>query len=213
MPKYTLYLFCFCSVTLAQPVSFGVRGGAPVVGPFSNAFAGATLATGFQTGIQTGTQTTSGSNAYVVGPMIEVRFPLGFSLEGDALYHPLKLVQNMNTTTGVFQNFTTFSSWEFPIVGKYRFVRRPSAKPYVEAGPSFRALASGISDHFSKAGFTVGAGIEFKLSRIRVEPEFRYTRWGSDPTVTGQTASGAVIIPSPAPSNVNQAQFLLGIAF
>jgi opacity protein-like surface antigen len=201
MRNYAIFFICFRAVACAQTVLVGVRGGAPLIGPFSDIT------------VPPSAQTSSGSKGYVVGPMIEVRLPLNVSVEGDALYHPLNLVQTINTGTNTFHNPITFQSWEFPILAKYRLPRLPAAKPYVEGGPSFRAVSAAIDPYFSKAGITLGAGLEFKLSRFRVEPEFRYTRWGGDSTVTGQTGSGPVVTPNPAPSNVNQVQFLVGFAF
>ena len=98
----------------------------------------------------------------------------------------------------------TVNSWEFPILGKYHFLPLPLIKPYVEVGPSFRALGHAAS-YFSGSGFTLGGGIELKISRLRIEPEIRYTRWGSD--------SASAIAAGSTPSNVNQAAFLVGIAF
>ena len=184
---------------MAQPLSFGVRGGVPFTGPFADA-AGTV-----------GVQTSSGSNAYAVGPMIELHLPLGFSVEADALYHPLHMIQQINTGTILARNPYTYMSWEFPILAKYRFLHLPLVKPYVEAGPSFRAVSSSLS-YFSKSGLTVGAGVELKLSRLRIEPELRYTRWRSDMVLTEGEAAGLVVV-STVPSNTNQAQFLVGIAF
>jgi hypothetical protein len=85
----------------------------------------------------------------------------------------------------------------------------PIVKPYLEAGPSFRATGSAVSNYFSKAAFTIGAGVEIKVLRLRVEPELRYMRWGADANLT----YGSTPVSNLAASNVNQVEFLVGIAF
>jgi hypothetical protein len=87
---------------------------------------------------------------------------------------------------------------EFPILGKYRFLHTPIAKPYVEAGPIFRYVAARAS-YLSNAGFAIGGGVELKLLVLKLSPEIRFSRWGSDAATS--------IINAP-PSNLNQAEFL-----
>jgi hypothetical protein len=194
MRMLAVSVFLLGSLAFSQPISFGLRGGVPFTGGFSDL----TETSGISS-----IRTFSDSNEFVIGPMVELHLPLGLSVEADALYHPLNLSQNINNGTTTVHNSTNVSSWEFPILGKYRFLPLPVIKPYVEAGPSFRATGSTAS-YFAKDGFTIGAGVELKLSRIRIEPELRYTHWGSDSNTPGQQSS---------PSKVNQAQFLLGITF
>ena len=76
-------------------------------------------------------------------------------------------------------------------------------KPYVELGPSFRTLNR---VYFSNSGLTAGLGVEAKLGRLRFGPEIRYTRWGAD----AAPGRGVFFL---APSQVNQAEFLIGISF
>jgi len=141
---------------------------------------------------------TSGSKDYVIGPTFEIRLPFSLAVEADALYRPL------NETSS-----TSISSWEIPVVAKYRF-HAPIVRPYIEAGPSFRALGnlgidlSSVGERLSDKGFTAGAGVEFKIPFIRIAPELRYTHWGADYNVP---ASGAI------PSNQNQAELLVGVSF
>ncbi len=177
----------------AQPVSVGIRGGVPLTDAFSAVME--TNGAGF-------VRDFSSSKEYEIGAMAELHLPLGLGIEADALYHPLNLTTQMANPAGTFQTSRTVSSWEFPILGKFHFLPLPLIKPYAEAGPSFRALGNAAS-YLSNSGFTVGLGVEIKISRLRIEPDIRYTRWGSD------SPSLAAI----APSNVNQASFLVGIAF
>lgn len=176
-------------------LSFGIKGGVPL----SNAFSDHTVM-----GVDTLTHTFSDSKNYVIGPMVELNLPFGFSAEADALYRPL----NLTTDFTVFpQHLTTtvtdINSWEFPILGKYHFLHTPVLKPYVEAGPIFRHVGSEGSQ-LSNAGFALGGGIDLKLLLIRITPEIRFSRWGSD--------AARSLVASP-PSNLNQAEFLIGLSF
>ena len=72
-------------------------------------------------------------------------------------------------------------------------------------GPIFRAVGSQAS-YLSKAGVALGGGVNIQIWKIRIMPELRYSRWGHD---------AAVSVPGfiAALSNVNQAEFLIGIGF
>ena len=87
---------------------------------------------------------------------------------------------------------------------RYRFLHTPIVKPFAEAGPSFRWVESPLDHDLSDRGFTLGAGVEVKLLRLRVTPEVRFTRWGSDHNVN---------LTFPLQSGQNQAEFLAGFSF
>lgn len=176
--------------------SLGIKGGVPVTDAFSNSTENA---------VDVVTHSFSNSKNYVIGPMVELRLPFGFSVEADALYRPLKLVTDTSlVTSGTIHYATNVSSWEFPVLGKYHFLHTPIVKPYVEAGPIFRALGS-QGYYFSNSGFAMGGGVDLKLLVVRIEPEIRYSRWGGD----GAGRPGLFA----APSNLNQAELLIGISF
>jgi hypothetical protein len=176
-------------------LSFGIKGGVPV----SDAFSDHT-----STAVDVITHSFSSSKNYVVGPMIELRLPLGLSVEADALYRPLNLTTDTRVLPQPAIHFSSdLSSWEFPILGKYHFLHAPVVSPYIEAGPIFRAVGA-RSSYLSNDGFAIGGGVDIKLLVLRVSPEIRYSRWGKDATVTGFLA---------APSNINQAEFLVGLSF
>lgn len=179
------------------PLSLGVKGGAALTDAFSDRTTGGNGIT---------THTFSQKKDYVVGPMLEVRLPLGLSVEADALYRPLNLTSVFTGPAGSSTGPGTVNSWEFPIVAKYH-LSFPIVKPYIEAGPSFRHVSefSGDSPHLSTKGFALGAGVELKLLVIRVAPEIRYTHWGGD-----SNPSPSAFNPG---SHSNQAEFLLGISF
>ena len=191
----------------AQHLSVGVIGGVPLTDGFSD----------FTThGIDTITHTFSNSKEYIVGPMLDVRLPANFGIEVDALYRPLSLatnfqvVPNLNTLT----NNASFSTWEIPVLGKYRLPLLPIIKPFVEAGPSFRTRDSSIS-WISNKGFTLGGGIEVKILKLKIAPQLRYTHWGSDGQALGTIAVGAIAAVtsvSAPPSKQNQAELLVGFS-
>jgi opacity protein-like surface antigen len=180
------------------PLSVGVKGGVGLTDAFTNTI---------QTGVDIQTQFQSASKDYIVGPMIELRLPLHFAIEFDALYRPLNLTMtNTITPSGTFASSHTYNSWEFPLLAKYRFSTGHIA-PYVEAGPSLRTVSfPNAFNQLSTAGFTAGGGVEFHALHLRVAPEIRYTRWGSDSAAPPDTGF------SPS-SQLNQVEFLVGLSF
>jgi hypothetical protein len=107
---------------------------------------------------------------YIVGAMLEFQLPQGWSVEFDGLYHPL----GYNSASS-----SPVTTWEFPVLAKYRF-RWRKWKPFVEAGPSFRAAGHLNGSNPSNYGVAAGAGAEVRLGRFRVAPEVRYIRWAQD---------------------------------
>lgn len=193
----------------AQPIGFGLKLGAPL----NDA---AHLATDSGNLSETATR-------FTIGPMMDLRLPFGVGIEADLLYRRVSGVYNFGSTfsAGVHAN-----QWDVPVLFKYRFPF-PVVKPYLEAGPSFRwltnvdfASACGpictppgpprLSTHTNGAGLTFGGGVEVKLLIIRIAPELRYTRWGSQSfrVDQGETTMFPIIN-----ANQNQAEFLVGIHF
>jgi hypothetical protein len=189
------------------PVSAGVKGGVALTDAFQRT---SFLIGDFYPYGELVTHFYSPSKDYLVGPFIELRLPFGLGVEADALYRYVHLSSALETTVSAGSNLTpsTLSTlgenshvWEFPILAKYRF-KLPIARPYLDAGPSFRvtnSFASALSNH----GFAAGAGVDVKALVLHISPEVRYTRWGSD-------SSAAAYLPH---SNVNQVELLVGIAF
>lgn len=187
-----------CSLTTAFAAehlfSFGIKGGVPLTDAFSDS---TTL------GVDVFTHTFSNSKNYVIGPTVELSLPFGFAVEADALYRPLNLTTDITVVPQPLAHYSTnIASWEFPILGKYHFLHTPVVKPYVEAGPIFRHVGS-QGPYFSNSGFALGGGVDLKLWLVRLSPELRYTRWGGDAATT-------FTVP---PSQLNQAEFLIGISF
>lgn len=182
-----LISFLVSPLTFAgQIFSVGVKAGIPFTDAFNSFTSGSY-------------SSFSNSKNYIVGPTVELHLPLGLSVEADALYRPLSFTA---TPPNLIQS-TDFSSWEFPILAKYRFAI-PLVKPYVEAGPSFRTVGGQFGGNLSNSGFTAGVGVELRLARFRIGPEIRYTHWGADSSNAAQLGFS---------SNQNQGEFLVGFSF
>lgn len=97
----------------------------------------------------------------------------------------------------------TVLTWQFPVLGKYRFRPESRVRPTVEAGPSFRLSGNLNGYKPSRSGFTTGAGIEADYDALRVAPALRYTRWGADSRLWFMSADTAR----------NQLEFLVSLTF
>jgi opacity protein-like surface antigen len=158
------------------------------------------------------------NHRYLVGGTLQVNFPARFSIEVDGLYRRVgfqhQYVNEVPPSVGKLGvQRSTANSWEFPVLGKVALSGGP-IRPFADAGASFRSITGGKSGiahfvpelgHDFTAGFTFGGGVEFKLGRMRISPEFRYTHWGtenfSDP------------VNSLLHTNLNQGDFIVGITF
>jgi hypothetical protein len=187
--KLSLLIFALSASAWAQfPLSVGVKAGVPLTDAFST------------TQLNSVFNGYSDSKNYIVGPMVELRLPFGLGAEADALYRPLNIATRALNDVSATSN-SNYSSWEFPILAKYRFPF-PIVKPYLEAGPSFRSLSSNIS-YLSNTGVTFGAGVDVHFL-LHIAPEFRYTHWGSDSSTVNFTRTS---------SKQDQVEFLVGFSF
>jgi hypothetical protein len=192
LPKLGMSLFMLSAAGFAQLPFFsvGVKAGLPVTDAFST-----------QTVINT--KAFSDSKNYIIGPTVELKLPFHFSVEADALYRPLNMTTQLTTPAVSSKSSVDFSSWEFPVLGKYHLGSAPFVTPYIEAGPSFRTVSGDIK-YLSNDGVTVGAGADVRALILRISPEFRYTHWGKDSS--GRLATTAA-------SKQNQLEFLVGFSF
>jgi opacity protein-like surface antigen len=176
--------FVVIGLVHAQPVVAGLKIGVPFTEAFQNQ-PYPTLAT-----------LTASSNAYTLGPYVEVRLPFHFSIEADALYRGLHF-------TNVLGSAST-GQWDFPVVAKYKFFHGP-VKPYVEGGLDFSHLSDlknfVVANNTSNFGVALGAGVEIHALVMRISPEIRYE---GDAL---RSFSGVIN------SNRNQLAFLVGIGF
>jgi Outer membrane protein beta-barrel domain len=184
------------------PLGIGVKGGVALTDAFeNNTFS-------IPTGVTLTTyeiHNYSPHKDYIVGPFIELRLPLGFAVEADALYRPLHFAETSSFGSSTAVPFNSASnSWEFPILAKYRF-KLPGVRPYVDAGPTFRTTGRFTSYYVSNYGVAAGAGVDIKALFLHISPEIRYTHWAAD----AKSLAGA----TPLYSNVNQVELLVGISF
>jgi opacity protein-like surface antigen len=147
---------------------------------------------------------------FAVGPTVGVRLPFGLSVEGDALYNRRSFGLGVSglSALGFHSDW-----WEFPVMAKFTPMRGPIS-PVVGAGftvqhinsfgnvPSY--LFSG-SNQQNSVGFVAGGGVAFRVGRLAVTPELRYTRW-NDSSWT-QSALNAIT------GGRNQAQVIVGFTF
>ena len=124
----------------------------------------------------------SNTHTFLAGFSAEVEIRTGFSLEVNALHRNLKLQSRFLFPDGSeLQNGTSpVTTWEYPMLLKYRLPMAGGIRPFVEAGPSFRTRHNPAPTEPSQFGGTFGAGAEFRVGRIRVSPAIRYTRWQYD---------------------------------
>jgi len=210
-----LFLPLFIAVSaFCQPFSFGLRGGVPMTD-----FLNAAKSQNFTF--------TASTNRYIVGPTAELRLPFGLGVEVDALYRRFSYNGTggiSGITTTLTTQDTTGNAWEFPLLLKYRFPMK-IVRPYVDAGVAWdtlngltQAVTSTVAGITSKSstsnpaelsnstsrGFVMGVGLDIKALVIHISPEVRFTRWGAQHFVD---PNGLLH------SNLNQAEFLVGITF
>ena len=178
------------------------------------------------------------TNRYLVGPTAELRLPFGLGVEFDALYRHYNF-QTSGTlppnggippiTTTVTGNAST-GAWEFPLLAKYRFPF-PIVRPFVDAGVAWDRLQgftqtvsvlsstpltapSGFNQPVrnTTTGFVIGGGLEIHVPFVRISPEIRYTRWGSQLFQPNAAFPGTAVVGGLS-SNQNQLEAMVGITF
>ena len=167
----------------AQNIGYGVRGGVPL-----NDFLNAESKTGAITNV------VKGKGNVVIGPMFEVRLPLGLGIEMDALYRRWNADGPLSKGSA--------NSWEFPIYGK---IKMPGviARPYAGAGMNFQHLGDisrflgGATADSSRRGFLGAGGIDIKVPKVHISPEIRFTHWNN---------AGPI-------RSTNQIDLLIGLSF
>ena len=209
-------LFLLATETgLAQPVSFGLKGGVPMTDAVGGNFGGA-----------------SEARRYTVGVMVELRLPASFAVEADGLYKRTGYRASQSdfalTTTGRVRA----NSWEFPLLLKYYRPLAPMARLFVGGGYVIRHLsgvqgnahitgttlggtridttlsvpASTVIREDPTHGIAVGAGLRLGAGWLHVAPEVRYTRWGGRP-FDDQGPRGFFL-----QSSRNQVELLVGLS-
>ena len=183
--------FCAAAVpAFAQPVSIGLKIGTPLTDIVNT--------NRYEIG---GFPFEATVTPFAIGPVLDIRLPLGFGVEFGAIYK--RFGQQAGQEQDIAEPGTPFQvkrspysqtgqSWELPLTAQYRF---PGSviRLYLEAGVSFNRLSSLFApfvthsqpgtykpDHYTedRRGPVVGRGIEFKLPFMRVTPRLRYTPYG-----------------------------------
>ena len=179
MPKHSLFFLLVSTASaLAQPVSFGVIGGVSLTEDFQNK----TIIVGPNGNAVLAYSTPK---RWIAGGTVEARLPFHLAIEVDALYHELEFTQAfLETSNGTLNSVSPAPvvTWEFPILAKYRF-SFPLIKPFVDAGPAFRSAGNLNGASPSNHGLAAGLGVEVRLWKLKIAPQFRYVRWARDQNV------------------------------
>ena len=180
-----LALFILISVfsgsSLAQFVTFGVKGGVAITAPGAS---------------------NNESKRWEVGPSVEFRLPANFAAEFSAIYSRVGATTLFYYTPPIESPLQTVSyrtrgnNWEFPILGKYYFgSEQRSWRPYLGTGYSFRTtwfdlkgqntsvdpvrnttVTSTFHNHYRTSldvGAMAAAGVRFQAGRVKFLPEIR----------------------------------------
>jgi hypothetical protein len=145
-------------------------------------------------------RTWSQSKDWIAGAAFELRFRSRFSVEVDALYRELHATMASVGPHGSLNGVSPFrvETFEFPVLAKYQF-GAGTLKPFLEAGPSFRATGN-LNFFPSHHGVSAGFGMETHWRGLNIAPVVRYTRWAQD-------------MPSFRPvSQLNQVELLVGVS-
>jgi len=158
-----------------QHLHFGLKGGVPL----NNL-------------VESSGQISNLSSRWTLGPMLDIDLPLGLGVEVDALYRRLGYSAAEDRTG---------SSWEFPLLLKYRF---PGLmfRPYVAGGWVFRHIGDIPRLSAGANGLAFAGGVAISLPVIRISPELRWTRWES-------AQAGPVTVSGAR----NQVEVLVGLTF
>lgn len=175
----------------AQPLSYGVKLGAPVNDPS-----------------QTSLFSTSSLSRWTGGPFVELHLPWRLSVEFSALFRSSRENESRPVRLGEAQNSYLASSldkvktWDFPLLLKYRFTEG-TFRPFVGAGagwshrrselqafysclgpqgscrpPEYPTELSGgfLKSSLTRFGPAASAGFDIATKRLTISPEVRWNR-------------------------------------
>jgi hypothetical protein len=137
----------------------------------------------------------------------ELNLPAGLLLELDALYSRWSYRSDFLPGSQ-----TTINAWDIPLLVK-KPISQKSIRPYINAGFALRAVNEDTFIgpvkvktpefiHQTSPGYAAGFGMDFKIGKFHLMPEFRYTHFQRD---NFRSLDGSFH------SNLNQPMFLLGI--
>ena len=189
MYKTFLLVLVLIVPALAQPIGIGIKAGVPLNDALSLK-------------PSTALQYLQDTHRYTVGPYLELRLPARLVIEIDALYRSYEFQRLLPTAAR-----QSVSSWEFPVLGKYKLLGGP-IQPYIEGGVSFSRLADIPNivelSHRNNYGVVIGGGVELHVGKLRITPEVRYNGW---------VFHGLESPLGQLQSNRNQAAVLVGFGF
>ena len=187
-------------VTLAIPFSgagqdtiefeFGVRAGLPLTLPLESRLTGAGSVFSSQ----------AFSRAPVsVGPTVAVLIHDRIAVQFDSLYKRMRFNSSFYNGTSYVSSSRYLSSWEFPLIADYRILKGP-IRPFGGGGILLNETLSGGFLNQLPA-YVINGGLDWRVSRVVIRPELRYTRWSS----VSQSTDVA--------RRENQFEYLVGFSF
>ena len=120
--KTFFLFFVLTSSALAQPIGVGIKAGVPLTDAL-------TLKP------STTLQYLQDTHRFTVGPYVELHLPAHLVIEIDALYRSYEFQRVIPSAAK-----QSVSSWEFPVLGKYKLFGGP-IQPYIEGGVAFSRLS------------------------------------------------------------------------
>ena len=122
-------------------------------------------------------QFLTGARSLILGLSVEARFSESFSIEANVLRRPMNSAIIFTEFLAGSPSITEVDAWDFPLLLKYTLPSWRSARPFLAAGPAFRAQKNTEATELSQVDIVAGAGISFDLGRIRIAAQLRDTRW------------------------------------
>lgn len=167
-------------LAFGQRVSFGFQGGVNLTRDFPisrTVFQDSSYPSGLTT-----FDLFSDTHNFIAGLSVDVALAGRLSLEASALRRKLALERRFIFPNGSLQNSGQLSvtTWEWPVLLKYRLPALGTMRPFIEAGPSFRTRHNPAPSEPSQIGISGGTGIEWRAGALRISPALRYTRWQYD---------------------------------
>jgi hypothetical protein len=157
---------------------------------------------------------------YTAGPTLGAILYDRISVQFEALYKPVESRSSFSSPAFTSSSSIRGSSWEFPLLVNYRFLRGP-IRPYGGVGIVIGEIVSTVNktrttdstrgtETHSEAAFTrffgqapayiVDAGVEWPVSHLMMRPEVRFSRWSHNQ-------------PNVAFRDAKQFEFLIGLSF
>jgi hypothetical protein len=174
-------IFLSTHVAIAQSVAIGIEGGLRTTGDVSGTL-------------------SPESKRYTIGPKVEIRLPLHLSLEVDALYRDIGFTGYAESCCRSSITRDRDTSWEFPMMAKYRLPRVARLRSFAGIGYAPRIVyggdvSSGSVENMSAGVYTgysnrhrnvsypetqwlvILGGVELRARHLLISPEVRYVHW------------------------------------